>query len=116
LHLTAAKNAGHLTTILLEAGADVNTGILISQYTLLRRLKSNSTQSSSSSSSSPVGGGKLPKLKGYPTLKQAGLPPVDPYAKKKSVVYSSENEKSILPMEIAAANGHFDLAKLLLSR
>ncbi|KAJ3084031.1 Histone-lysine N-methyltransferase ehmt2 [Rhizoclosmatium hyalinum] len=40
LHITACKNLIGLTQFLLDAGADPSIGILVSQYALLRKLKS----------------------------------------------------------------------------
>ncbi|KAJ3416119.1 Ankyrin repeat domain-containing protein 42 [Chytridiales sp. JEL 0842] len=111
LHLTAAKNSSLISSMLLDNGADVNLGIRFSQYTLLRRLKSTST---STSAGNPVP--RMPKLRGLNSLKQAGLPVTEAAPKKKSIVANIANEPTILPVEIAAANGHFELARTLLSR
>ncbi|KAJ3313307.1 hypothetical protein HDU76_002689 [Blyttiomyces sp. JEL0837] len=125
LHLAACKNSIALTQVLLEHGADPGVGILLSQYCLLRRLKSASysprpagspTRASNPSSPSPS---RWARATGFAVLRQAGSTAEDPGKRKKTYAGWPEefaNQKKILPVEMAAACGHWDLVRYLLSK
>ncbi|KAJ3213561.1 hypothetical protein HDU67_002771 [Dinochytrium kinnereticum] len=81
IHIAASRNSVFLISLLIEHGADVNKGIYLSQYALLRRYKSYSPTSQSlqnSSISGPGGAGlRLSGLTGSPVIRQhpAGIEP-----------------------------------------
>jgi hypothetical protein len=166
LHISASKNAIPFTLLLLDAGADLLTGLPLPQYALLRQLKSM-TPSPLQSQPSPAldktpdttkKPNSMKKKSGFLCLKQVvphsteTTPPsiADSSSAKDvaSPIPSTENstsisssptsitaalhpvphqylcgwgeemalDKKILPVELAAACGHVEMTKALLSR
>ncbi|KAJ3181024.1 BRCA1-associated RING domain protein 1 [Irineochytrium annulatum] len=114
LHLAASRNAFGIAQILLEAGASPNVGMTCSQYALLRRFKSLSSNSVRRSAAT-----------GLATIDQAGGAKEEAgqqgdQAKKRRGVFGFSEEfmkgKKVYPVELAAACGHHDMVKLLLSK
>ncbi|KAJ3189560.1 hypothetical protein HK101_008909 [Irineochytrium annulatum] len=109
LHIAASKNAAQIVQLLLDNGADASQALLLSQYQLLRRLKSTYPKST-----------RPPKPIGFPLGLQAGPEgtATSGVARARKVRPSEEYamEKRILPIELAAACGNWEIVRLLLPK